>query len=72
MIQEWCNGELKSANVEPLHDDISSFSLEFMCSPLVLDKEYGPVTEKNISVMDQLLILLVLASLYKLWALLFT
>ncbi|KAM0950541.1 putative isopenicillin N synthase [Dioscorea sansibarensis] len=68
-LEEWCNGELKSANVEPLHDDVSSFSLEFMCSPLVLDKAYGPVTEKNISVMDQLLLLLVLAFLYKLWTL---
>ncbi|XP_010922721.1 uncharacterized protein [Elaeis guineensis] len=69
-LQEWSNGEFKSATVEKLFDlsddPNPSFSLEFMCTPLVLCHE--PYHEiKKVSIVDQLLIVLLLFFFYNLW-----
>ncbi|URD97990.1 hypothetical protein MUK42_30062 [Musa troglodytarum] len=74
-LQEWCNGELKSASGEilfqPTDDSSPSFSLEYMCSPLVLSHEPA-CGAKTISLVDQLLVMLVLALLYKIWSWIFS
>ncbi|KAG6511882.1 uncharacterized protein LOC121976180 [Zingiber officinale] len=68
-LQEWCNGELKSVSAEalyqPVDDSFTSFSLEYMCSPLVLSHELDHET-KTISLTDQLLAVLFLVFLYNL------
>lgn len=68
-MQELCNGELKNASAEalfqPVDDSFTSFSLEYMCCPLVLS--HGPDHEtKTISLTDQLLVVLFLVLLYNL------
>ncbi|WOL04848.1 hypothetical protein Cni_G13570 [Canna indica] len=68
-LQELCNGELKSASAEalfqPTDDTPASFSLEYMCSPLVLSHETDRETfTATFSLMDQLLMALVLLFLY--------
>ncbi|KAG1338136.1 hypothetical protein COCNU_04G004420 [Cocos nucifera] len=69
-LQEWSNGEFKSATGETLldlsADPNPSFSLEFMCTPLVLRHE--PYHEiKKVSIVDQLLIMLLLFLFCNLW-----
>ncbi|WOL06356.1 hypothetical protein Cni_G15088 [Canna indica] len=74
-LQELCNGKLKSALGEilfQLTDDPSpSFSLEYMCSPSILshEPEFGA---KTLSLIDQLLVVLVLALLYNVWGCIFS
>ncbi|THU73162.1 hypothetical protein C4D60_Mb04t19900 [Musa balbisiana] len=74
-LQEWCNGEIKSASGEilfqPTDDSSPSFSIEYMCSPLVLSHEPA-CGAKTISLVDQLLVMLVLAVLYKIWSWIFS
>ncbi|XP_008798575.2 uncharacterized protein LOC103713426 [Phoenix dactylifera] len=69
-LQEWSNGEFKSATGEAifeLSDDPNrSFSLEFMCSPLVPCRELDHEIKK-VSIVDQLLIMLLLFFFYSLW-----
>ncbi|CAL9177050.1 unnamed protein product [Musa hybrid cultivar] len=74
-LQEWSNGELKIASGEPLFqptdNPFPSFTLEYMCSPLVLSHEPEHGT-KTISLIDQLLIVLVLSLIYSLWSCVFS
>ncbi|KAG6496239.1 uncharacterized protein LOC121992811 [Zingiber officinale] len=74
-FQDWCNGEFKTALGQrifrPTDDPTQSFSLEYMCSPQVLSPEpdYGA---KPVSLMDQILVVIVLAILYKVWLCIFS
>ncbi|XP_042419276.1 uncharacterized protein LOC122007818 isoform X1 [Zingiber officinale] len=70
-LQELCNGELRSASAEalfqPVDDSFTSFSLEYMCCPLVLSHEPDPDPDhetKTISLTDQLLVVLFFVLLY--------
>lgn len=69
--QELCNGELKGFNGEislkPTDDQLTPFSLEFLFSLPVLNHVTNHSSLKTISMIDQLLVMLILAFLYNLW-----
>ncbi|XP_074568209.1 uncharacterized protein LOC141824770 [Curcuma longa] len=74
-LQEFYNGEFKSASAEalfqPADDPCASFSLEYACSPLVLSHAPDDGT-RTISLSDQLLMALVLIILCNLWTSVFS
>lgn len=69
-LQEWSNGEFKSATgemlFEPSDDPNPSFSLEFMCTPLILRHELDHEIKK-VSIVDQLLIMVLIFFFYNFW-----
>lgn len=71
-FEELCNGELKGFNgeisLEPTDDQLAPFSLEFIFTLPVLNHVTNHSSLKTISLMDQLLVMLILAFLFNLWS----